>query len=169
MTQAEAAPGSGEQAQALVRRHGYAAAALTLVPLPIAETVGVPAVHAAMALALGRHYGRTLDGEGAARLLARLGATVGASWLGTRVALGLAKLVVPGLPGLVGAPLVFATTLGLGAVLRAWFERGELDDEEVRAIYRAAVARARADFDPREARSPDASRLAREAGEGPAA
>lgn len=155
-----------EEASTLIERCGYAAAALTLVPLPIAETVGVTAIHAGMVVGLARIHGVTLSAEHAAAMVLRIGGTIGVSWVGTRVVLGLAKVVLPVLPGLVGAPLVFCSTLGIGAVVGATFAAGEaqqeLSDDQVRAIYKDALAGARARFDPRKVAEP-AARAAAEA------
>lgn len=147
-----------ERACQLIERCGYAAAALAVLPIPYSETVGVTAVHVSMVIGLGKVYGVELGRESAVKFVTRLGATVGLSYLGTRLAIGTAKLVLPVLPGLVGAPLVFASTLGLGAVARAHFSSpgSELTDDEVKALYRSAVDRARASFDPTRVRSRDA-------------
>jgi uncharacterized protein (DUF697 family) len=152
------ADGRAERAWRTIERSGYACAALTVLPIPYTETIGVTAVHVTMVGAVAREYGVELTRDSAAKLVVQLGATAGLSYLGTRIALGTAKLVLPGLPGLVGAPLVFASTLGLGAVARAHFERPEvvLTDDEVRALYREGVTRARASFDPRRVRSREA-------------
>lgn len=142
----------------LIERHGYAAAALAVLPVPYSETLGVTAIHVGMVVAVARVYGVELGRDSAARLVGRLGATVGLSYLGTRLAIGTAKLILPVLPGLVGAPLVFASTLGLGAVARAHLaspER-ELTDDEVRALYRGAREKARGSFDPARVRSAEA-------------
>ncbi len=155
-----------EEASTLIERCGYAAAALTLIPFPIAETVGVTAVHAGMVVGLARIHGVTLSAEHAAAMVLRIGGTIGASYVGTRVVLGLAKVVLPILPGLVGAPLVFRSTLGIGAVVGATFAAGEarqeLSDDQVRAIYKDALAGAKARFDPRKVAEP-AARAAAEA------
>lgn len=151
---AEAAlqPDREAEAARAIRRFGYAAAAVTLVPVPFSETVGVVPIHVLMVLRLADIYGVELGRESAARLVAKIGAAAGASWAGTRVAIGLAKLVLPGIPGLVGAPLVFAGTLGLGAVARAHLAGGEeLSDEEIKAIYRRSYQAARAEYDPAQA------------------
>lgn len=147
-----------ERAWQLIERCGYAAAALAVLPIPYSETVGVAAVHVSMVIGVGKVYGVELGRESAVKFVARLGATIGLSYLGTRLAIGTAKLVLPVLPGLVGAPLVFGSTLGLGAVARAHFSSPgkELTDDEVKALYRSAVDRARATFDPTRVRSRDA-------------
>lgn len=147
-----------ERAWQLIERCGYACAALTVLPIPYVETVGVTAVHVSMVIGLAKVHGVELGRESALKLVARLGATVGLSYLGTRLALGTAKLFLPVLPGLIGAPLVFASTLGLGAAAKATFESPgrELDDEEVKALYRRAVDKAKSTFDPTRVRSRDA-------------
>jgi uncharacterized protein (DUF697 family) len=149
-----------EEASTLIERCGYAAAALTLIPFPIAETVGVAAVHAGMVVGLARIHGVTLSAEHAAAMVLRIGGTIGVSYVGTRVVLGLAKVVLPVLPGLIGAPLVFCSTLGIGAVVGATFAAGEaqqeLSDDQVRAIYKDALAGAKARFDPRKVAEPSA-------------
>lgn len=150
--------GRDERAWQLIERCGYACAALTVLPIPYSETIGVTAVHVSMVIGLGKLHGVELGREHALKLVARLGGTVGLSYLGTRLALGTAKLILPVLPGLVGAPLVFASTLGIGAVAKATFEapERELDDDEVRALYRAALDKAKGTFDPARVRSRDA-------------
>lgn len=151
---------SDERSWTLIERCGYAAAALAVLPIPFSETVGVTAVHVSMVVGIARIHGIELERESAVKLVLRLGTTVGLSYLGTRVAIGLAKLVLPVLPGLVGAPLVFASTLGLGAVAKAHFASPdqELSDDEVRDLYRAAIDKAKGRFDPTRARSEDAKK-----------
>jgi uncharacterized protein (DUF697 family) len=149
---------SDERSWTLIERCGYAAAALAVLPIPFSETVGVTAVHVSMVVGIARIHGIELERDSAVKLVLQLGTTVGVSYVGTRVAIGLAKLVFPILPGLVGAPLVFASTMGLGAVAKAHFASPdqELTDEEVRNLYRATTDKAKARFDPTRARSDDA-------------
>lgn len=146
------------EAARTIRRFGYAAAGVTLVPIPLSETVGVVPLHVLMVTRLAALYGVTLERESALRLVARIGAAAGASYVGTRLAIGVAKALVPGLPGLLGAPLVFAGTLGLGSAACAHLRAGQqLSDEEIRAIYRASYQAARAEYDPRRAEEEAAS------------
>lgn len=149
---------SDERSWTLIERCGYAAAALAVLPIPFSETVGVTAVHVSMVVGIARFHGVELERESAVKLVVRLGTTVGVSYIGTRVAIGLAKLVFPVLPGLVGAPLVFASTMGLGAVAKAHFAAPdqELSDDEVRNLYRATIDKAKGKFDPTRAQSDDA-------------
>ena len=149
---------SDERSWTLIERCGYAAAALAVLPIPFSETVGVTAVHVSMVIGIARIHGIELERDSAVKLVLRLGTTVGLSYIGTRVAIGLAKLVFPVLPGLVGAPLVFASTMGLGSVAKAHFASPdqELSDDEVRNLYRSTIDKAKGTFDPTRAKSDDA-------------
>ena len=139
-------------ADALIERCGYAAAALGLVPLPGTEIIAVMPVHVGMVVALGDLYDVSLSRESAAELLLQIGGTVGVSVVGSRLAMTAAKALLPGFGGLITAPLLYATTLGLGAVARAWFAcGGRLDPAAMRRTYRGAKRQAR--FDRRGARA----------------
>lgn len=146
------------EADTVIERCAYGAAALALIPIPLTDTVGVPAVHVGMVVLLGRLHGVELTKEGAASLVARIGAVAGASYLGTRLVMGLAKAIVPVLPGLLGAPVVFASTIALGAVAHRLLagDAPEPSDEEIRSIYASTLQGAKARFDPRRAASPTA-------------
>jgi len=138
-------------ADQLIERCGYAAAALALVPLPGTEIIAVMPVHVGMVVGLGALYDAPLDRDGAAELLVRVGGTVGASLIGTRLASTAAKTLLPGLGVLIAAPLLYATTLGLGAVVRAWLScGGDLDPATARRVYRHAERGARRAFDPKQ-------------------
>ena len=138
-------------ADTLIERCGYAAAALGLVPLPGTEIIAVMPVHVGMVVALGDLYDTPLSRESAAELLMQIGGTVGVSIVGSRLAMTAAKTLLPGFGGLVTAPLLYATTLGIGAVARAWFAcGGRMDPASMRRTYRSAKRSAR--FDARRAK-----------------
>jgi GTPase len=139
-----------DAANALIEKCGYAAAALGLLPLPGTEIIAVMPLHVGMVVALGDLYEVPLSRESAAELLMQIGGTVGVSVIGSRLAMTAAKTLLPGFGGLVTAPLLYGTTLGLGAVARAWFEcGGRLDPGSMRRTYKSAKRRAR--FDGRKA------------------
>lgn len=148
----------------LVERTGYAAAALTLLPLPGSEIIGVMPLHVGMVIGIANHHGRTLTQESAMELLMEIGATVGLSLVGSRLATTAAKIVLPGLGGLVAAPFMFASTLGLGAVADAYFRHGaSLTPDQMKDLYAQTKSQARSAFDPSKARSEDAMRAAQAA------
>ncbi len=159
----------------LVERAGYAAAALTLLPIPGSEILGVMPLHVGMVIGIGHHYDKRLTRESATELLVQIGATVGLSLVGSRIATTAAKIALLGLGGLVAAPFMFASTLGLGAVADAWFRHeGRLGEAEMRDIYSSAQKAAKGAYSADKARDPDAMDAARsavdeaKAGEAPA-
>lgn len=137
----------------LVENCGYATAALTLLPIPGSEIIGVVPLHVGMVIGIANHHGRTLTEESATELLLEIGTTVGASLVGSRIATTAAKVLLPGLGGVVAAPFMFASTLGLGAVADAWFRTGTLTERQMKDIYSRAKAEAKQGFDPSQARA----------------
>ena len=156
-------PDCEANARKLILRCGYASAAVALIPIPFSATIGVAPIHVGMVLGLGSIYDLEIGKDSAVALITRIAATAGASYVVGRLAMGLGKIVVPVLPGLIGAPIIFANTLAIGAVARAHFlGREELDDDAIRDLYREALGRARKEFKPGEVRSPEAMQTARE-------
>ena len=135
------------QVQQLVQHCGYAAAALTLLPLPGSEIIGVMPLHVGMVVGIANHHGQKLTSESATELILQIGATVGVSLVGSRVATTAAKFVLPGVGGLIAAPFMYASTVGIGAVADAYCRLGELSDAEMRDVYRAAKRDAKRAFD----------------------
>jgi uncharacterized protein (DUF697 family) len=146
-----------------VERCGYAAAALTLLPLPGTELVGVTSVHVGMVVKIGAEHGHAVSRESALDLVKQIGTTVGASLVGSALATTAGKILLPGLGGLIAAPFAFAATLGIGHVARLYFERGELSRAEMKRAYEDAAQHAKTIFDPRRARSTEARAMAEEA------
>lgn len=148
----------------LVERCGYAAAALTILPIPGSEVVGVMPLHVGMVAGIAHEHGVELARESATDLVMKIGATVGLSLVGSKIAITAGKLVLPGLGGLIAAPFMFASTLAIGAVARAYFESGgKLGELEMKRVYEETVAMAKSAFDPRKARSAEARTMAEEA------
>ncbi|MEM9070520.1 MAG: SHOCT domain-containing protein [Myxococcota bacterium] len=152
-----------DRVQTLVERCGYAAAALTIIPIPGSEIIGVMPLHVGMVIGIGNEYGKSLTRESAAELVAEIGATVGLSLVGSRIAMTAGKIILPGLGGLVAAPFMYASTLGIGHVARLYFENGGISGNEMSSAYKRAVDRAKKDFDPRRARSAEARAMAEDA------
>jgi uncharacterized protein (DUF697 family) len=139
------------RAHALTEKCGYAAAAITLLPLPGSEIVAVMPLHVGMVVKIGDLYGVDLDTDSAAHLILRIGATVGLSLVGSRIATTAAKFLLPGLGGLIGAPFMYASTIAIGRVAECYFHHGELSDREMRDVYKDSMRRAKKDFDPKKA------------------
>ena len=159
--------GPEEQEQAasrLIETCGYAAAAATLIPLPGTELIAVTSIHVGMVIGLSQIYGIDMSKETATELMTRIGTTVGASFVSSRLATTIAKVALPGLGGLLGAPLMYATTLALGAVARTFLSReGNMTSQEMKDLYKQAVKNAKQQFDPAKARSQQAKDMATDA------
>jgi uncharacterized protein (DUF697 family) len=153
-----------QEARDLMERCGYAAAALTMLPIPGSDLVGILPIHVGMVMGIGELYGVEMTRDNASRVVRRIGVAAGMSLLGTRVASTAAQFLLPGVGGVVGAPFNYASTLAIGTVARVYFERGEsLTDAEVKALFKESLLQARRSFDPRRASGSEARALAEEA------
>jgi uncharacterized protein (DUF697 family) len=131
----------------LTDKCGYAAAALTMVPVPGTELMGVMPVHVGMVTAIAHIHDKDISKDSATKLVMRIGATVGLSLVGSRAATTAAKIIMPGLGGIVAAPFMFASTKALGSVAKAYFEREEeLSAGDIKAVYEAAAKKAKSEF-----------------------
>ena len=150
----------------LIEKCGYAAAALTILPLPGSEIVAVMPIHVGMVVGIGHIYGQEITRQSATDIVLRIGATVGLSLVGSRLATTAAKVLLPGFGGLLAAPFMFASTYAIGAVARAYFEsEGKLTDEEIKSVYDRATKAAKQAFDPDRAKSDEAKQAATAAAE----
>ncbi len=155
---------SNPEVNTLVERCGYATAALTILPIPGSEIIGVMPLHVGMVMGIANAYGHELTKESAVELIMQIGTTVGASLVGSRLATTAAKFVLPGLGGIVAAPFMFASTLAIGAVAAAWFDHdGAMSAEEMRSLYKQTLKQARSDFSPDKMKDADAMARAKEA------
>jgi uncharacterized protein (DUF697 family) len=152
------------EVDALIERCAYATAALTILPIPGSEIIGVMPLHVGMVVGIAHHHGHTLTRESAGELLLQIGATVGVSLVGSRLATTTAKILLPGLGGIVAAPFMYASTIAIGACADNWFARdGDVSSDELRDTYNRVMRGAKRDFDPGRVRDPEAVRMAREA------
>jgi uncharacterized protein (DUF697 family) len=141
----------------LVETCGYAAAALTILPIPGSEIIGVMPLHVGMVIGIAHHRGRTITRESATSLLLQIGGTVGLSLVGSRLATTAAKLILPGLGGIVAAPFMYASTLAIGACADSFFRNeGRLSEDEMRELYNRTVKNAKSAFRPDKMREKDA-------------
>lgn len=153
-----------EAAKALTENCGYAAAALTILPIPLSEVIAVMPLHVGMVMGIGQIYQVELTRDSATQLVLRIGATVGLSLMGSRLATTAAKILLPGLGGIISAPFMYASTLAIGMVARVYFEsQGQVSDDDMKAVYQAALKKAKQSFDPARAKSAEAQGLAQDA------
>jgi len=152
-----------ERVNRLIERCGYGAAALTIIPIPGSEIIGVMPLHVGMVIGISNEYGKPLTRESAMELVTHIGATVGLSLVGSKIATTAGKILLPGLGGVIAAPFMYASTLGIGHVAKLYFEHGSLSDGAMKRAYDNAVKHAKSTFDPSKARSSEAKGMAEEA------
>jgi uncharacterized protein (DUF697 family) len=155
-----------EATRDLTEKCGYAAAALTILPIPLTEVVAVMPLHVGMVVGIGNIYGADVNKDSAQHLILRIGATVGLSLIGSRIATTVAKTFLPFLGGVISAPFMYASTIAIGSVARMYFQnQGTLSDAEIKDLYNTQFKRAKKGFDPKRARSSKAQDLAKAAAE----
>jgi uncharacterized protein (DUF697 family) len=144
-----------QRCRKLIERCGYAAAAITLLPIPGTEIVGVLPLHVGMVIAIGEEHGQKITKDAAVALITRIGATAGLSLVGSAIAMTAGKIILPGLAGLVAAPMMFASTLAIGHVALLHFKSGgRVSATEMKEAFKREVERAKSRFDILKARDP---------------
>ncbi|MEM9540451.1 MAG: SHOCT domain-containing protein [Cyanobacteria bacterium P01_E01_bin.42] len=132
----------------LIEKCSYAAAALTILPIPGSEIVAVMPIHVGMVVGIAQAKGVDITRESAINLVLQISATVGLSLVGSRLATTAAKILLPGFGGIISAPFMFASTLALGNVAKVYFEReGDIDKDTMKDIYNDMVKRGKQMFD----------------------
>ena len=153
-----------KEASKLSEKCAYAAAAVTMIPLPFTEQVAVVPIHVGMVVGLGHLYGFEITKDSASELLGRIGAAVGLSLIGSQVVATAAKFVLPLVGGLITAPFMFASTLAIAGVARVYFENGgRISEKEIKKVYNKGLRRAKRSYNPKRAKSEEAKSLAKEA------
>jgi uncharacterized protein (DUF697 family) len=130
----------------VIRISGYAGAAASVVPVPMAELALLLPIHTAMVMTVGHVQGRTLSRAEAARVAMELGAVAGLTFAGTAALSALRKLVMPGIGGVLAAPASFALTWGLGRVALEYFKDPALSREELRTVFSDAFKEGKESF-----------------------
>ena len=129
-------------AQSLAQNYVLAAAGLALVPVPLADLIGVMALQVKLVHGLAGHYGVPFKASLAQSLLASLLSGSSATLVG-RVLASLAK-AVPGLGNLAGSggmAVSFASvTYAVGAIFIRHFESGgtllDFDSQKTKPLFR---------------------------------
>ncbi|HVY61066.1 MAG TPA: DUF697 domain-containing protein [Planctomycetota bacterium] len=138
-----------DTAKRFIERCGYAAAGLTLLPVPFSDVLAVVPLHVAMIMGISEIHERPVTRDSATELALKIATASGLSLIGRRIGTAVTKALLPGLGGLLAAPSMYAQTIALGAVARCWFERGEeLSDVEIKTIVARVVNDAKDAYDP---------------------
>ncbi len=150
----------------LIEKCGYAAAALTIIPIPGSEIIAVMPIHVGMVAGIAQAYDVDMTRESAMDLVLQISATVGLSLVGSRIATTASKILLPGFGGIISAPFMFASTLALGNVAKAYFEtEGHIDKRSMKDLYKDMVKKAKKDFNPDHMKDNDVKDMAKAASE----
>lgn len=133
-------------AQDLVVMSSMGAAAVTIAPIPLTDFVVVTPVQASMVMGVGRIYGRELSLSQAQEILLELASVCGLSMLAQKGFATVAKVLLPGLGGVLAGPFAFAVTYGVGHVAMRYFADKQATREALRAVFEDAVRRGKEEF-----------------------
>lgn len=119
----------------VVQIASYAAAAASVVPVPLVDIALLLPVHTAMVMTVGHVHGRNLSDAEAKRVAMELGAVAGVTLAGRAALSVLKKVLLPGLGGLLAAPASFAVTYALGRVANVYFKDPEASREDLKQVF----------------------------------
>lgn len=127
-----------QNAEDVTRSAALLAAAVSTEPIPFADILLISPIQMKMVVHIGKIYGFELSPARAKDIVAELGATFAFGFLGRQVVRGLAKMVAPGIGGLITAPAVYGWTFGLGRLAEGYFKMqlegknlGQLDAQKI--------------------------------------
>ncbi|MCC6551899.1 MAG: DUF533 domain-containing protein [Polyangiaceae bacterium] len=141
LTSAKKAIEDPEEREAAIRKETLKCAMVSAVlgafPVPglaIATDLAVVGLQVTLVRDIGQLWGRTIDRQGAKKVLYGLGLGTGA-----RLAVNNLAKLLPGWGSVVGAATSFASTYALGGVMSKFFARGdEADIEALKSEFKAA-------------------------------
>jgi uncharacterized protein (DUF697 family) len=128
------APERDKTAREVINMCSYAAAVVSISPIPFSDVVLMLPIQTGMVMTVGHIYGRKVDQASAKRLILELGATAGAGFL---VRQGI-KALVPIFGGLLTVVPAFAGNWGIGRVAMEYFKNPGLSKDEMNEVYRQA-------------------------------
>lgn len=128
-----------EKSRDVINICGYAAAATSVVPIPLADIVLLLPVHSVLVMTVGHIYGRKVSGAEAKRVVLELGSVAGLTFAGGAAINALRKLFLPAIGGLLAVPATFALTWGLGQVSVAYFQDPALSRDDLKKVFDDAL------------------------------
>ncbi|RNF39603.1 hypothetical protein [Planococcus salinus] len=108
-------------------------AAVAVQPIPFADIFILTPIQAFMGYKIGLIRKVDLKEEGSMEVLKYVGGVVGAGYAAQQTALGLYKIGLPGIGGLMAIPLVGGLTFGIGKAMDLYFRKaanGEVASKE---------------------------------------
>lgn len=142
-------PGAEREAAAreVVQIASYAAAAASVVPIPLVDIAFLLPVHTSMVMTVGHVHGRNLSDAEAKRVALELGAVAGVTLAGRAALSAIKKILLPGLGGVLAAPASFAVTWALGRAAIAYFKDPSLSRDDLRRVFSDAFKEGKASYD----------------------
>lgn len=134
-------------AREVIQIASYAAAAASVVPVPLVDIALLLPVHTAMVMTVGHVHGRNLSNAEAKRVALELGAVAGITLAGRAALSALKKILLPGLGGVLAAPAAFAVTWALGRVSNAYFKDPGLSRDDLKKVFSDAFREGKASYD----------------------
>ncbi|HWG84133.1 MAG TPA: DUF697 domain-containing protein [Deinococcales bacterium] len=137
-----------ENAEEVTRSAALVCAAVAAEPIPFADIAVILPLQVKLVLHVGRIYGFDISTARARKIVLEVGGAVAYGWVARQAVRGLAKVALPGLGGLLTAPLAYGSTFALGRIAERYFraQRGDLPPltpEERRMMEKTLVAEGR--------------------------
>ena len=130
----------------------FACAGLVLQPVPVVEQAVLP-VQVGMVGALAHVYGKELSRKRAREVILDLAAITGVSIIGRQALTTIAKVLLPGLGGVLSAPYAFSVTWGTGFAAIHYFRSGARPDKEkIREVFERERAKSKGIYSEDKAR-----------------
>jgi uncharacterized protein (DUF697 family) len=140
-------------ARDVIEMCSFACAGLVLQPVPVVEQAVVP-VQLGMIAALSHVYGKELSRKKAREVILDLAAITGVSIVGRQALTTIAKVLLPGVGGVLGAPYAFSVTWGTGFAAVHYFRSGARPDKDkIREIFERERKRSAAVYSDDKARA----------------
>lgn len=130
----------------VIQMAGYAAAAASVVPLPVFDIALLLPIHTTMVMTVGHVHGRNLSDAEAKRVAMELGAVAGLTLAGRAALSVLKKVLLPGLGGIIGAPASFAVTYAMGIVANSYFRNPEISREDLKKVFSEAFKEGKSSY-----------------------
>ena len=115
-----------ERAKAVVERSSLWCAAIAIEPIPWLDMAVQLPIQLRMVMEIGKIYGFELNSTRAHKILLELTSVVAFNYISRNLARGFLKFI-PGVGGLLNAPITYAGTYALGHVAERYFRAQRLD------------------------------------------
>ncbi|WP_224369332.1 DUF697 domain-containing protein [Hyalangium versicolor] len=127
-------PERDKTARDVINMCSYAAAVVSISPIPFSDVVLMLPIQTGMVMTVGHIYGRKVDKASARDLILELGTTAGVGFLARQ---GI-KVLLPMFGGLITVVPAFAANWAIGRVAVEYFKNPGLSQEKMKEVFRKA-------------------------------